>query len=186
MDGAFCNDRQMDPDQAPGNHNRDWYLVNLKPGGLARAQQNLSRQGIVSFCPQRRRTERRRGRMVTGLRPLFPGYLFISIPRDAANWRSINATYGVVKVVCLEPGRPSRVPTDLVNVLVASDASLDEDALPRGLFNLGDDVRVAVGPFADLLARVEAMPEKDRVLVLLDMMGRKVRVTMRAVDIERN
>lgn len=157
-----------------------WYLVRLKPGGLARAEANLARQDILSFCPQRLRTERRRGRLITAVRPLFPGYLFIAPPVTGANWRSVNATYGVANVVCLEPGRPARVPADLVAALLASDASEEPPA-----FTPGDGVRVVLGPFADLLARVEAVPEKDRIVVLLDMMGRTVRARLSPADLER-
>jgi transcriptional antiterminator RfaH len=166
--------------EAPaGTARGSWYLVRLKPGGLARAEANLARQGITGFCPQRRRTERRRGRLVTALRPLFPGYLFIAPPAEGVDWRSVNATYGVASVVCLEPGRPARVPADLVAALTACDATGQGDA-----FRPGDGVRVVLGPFADLLARVEAVPERDRIVVLLDMMGRTVRARLSAVDLE--
>lgn len=187
MDSTFKTDRETDAATPPAQHgdDRSWYLVSLKPGGLARAQQNLFRQGIESFCPRRRRTERLRGRMVTGLRPLFPGYLFISVAHHAVNWRSVNATYGIVKVVCLEPGRPSRVPTAVIDALVAGDASLNGERAAHDIFSPGDDVRVAAGPFADFVARVEAMSDKDRILVLLDMMGRTVRTTLCVVDLER-
>jgi transcriptional antiterminator RfaH len=157
-----------------------WYLVRLKPGGLVRATANLARQDILSFCPQRPRTERRRGRLVTAVRPLFPGYLFIAPPEQGANWRSVNATYGVANVVCLEPGRPARVPTGLVVALLAYDAS---DEPPP--FTPGEGVRVVLGPFADLLARVEAVPDKDRIVVLLDIMGRTVRARLSPADLER-
>jgi transcriptional antiterminator RfaH len=53
------------------------------------------------------------------------------------------------------------------------------------LFEPGEDVRVVVGPFADLVAKVEAAPEKDRIFVLLDMMGRTVRAQLSGADLER-
>ncbi|MCU4653749.1 transcriptional activator RfaH [Roseibacterium sp. SDUM158016] len=182
MDGNSCVAAQATNSIDVPSHDEAWYIVRLKPGGLSRAQQNLSRQGIVSFCPHRRRTERRNGRLVTGLKPLFPGYLFICVPSEGANWRSINATYGVAKVVCLEPGRPSRVPTDLVKVLI--DFETAEDGAVE-VFSPGEEVRVIVGPFAEIIARVEAAPEKDRVLILLSMMGRAVRTEVRTADLER-
>ncbi|MEM9474854.1 MAG: hypothetical protein AAGA71_06150 [Pseudomonadota bacterium] len=49
----------------------------------------------------------------------------------------------------------------------------------------GDSVRVVAGPFANVLACVEAAPERDRVFVLLDMMGRDVRATLQPGDLER-
>jgi transcription elongation factor/antiterminator RfaH len=162
----------------------DWYLARLKPGGLRRAKENLSRQGVTFFCPMRTRTRRERGRLVTGPKPLFPGYLFIQVRPETVSWRSINATYGVSQVVCLEPGRPSRVPGGIMSALL--DSEFGESTADREtLFEPGEDVRVVVGPFADLLAKVEAAPEKDRIFVLLDMMGRTVRAQLSGADLER-
>lgn len=168
--------------QANSSGFEDWYLVRLKPGGLARAEHNLARQMIGTFCPMRWRTSRRDRRLVTEMRPMFPGYLFVNVPPGSAGWRSINATYGVAQAVCMEPGRPARLPPEIMRVLLAGGATLDG----RHLTVLpGDRVRVAAGPFADALARVEALPERDRILVLLDIMGRKVRTSLGPADLER-
>lgn len=162
----------------------DWYIARLKAGGLRRAVDNLERQGVSSLCPKRYRTLRRGGRLVTELRPLFPGYLFVQVPEGTASWRSINATYGLAQVICLEAGRPSRVPEDLMRALLAveSDAS---GVCPGDVFEPGEKVRVVVGPFADFLAKVESVPEKDRIFVLLDMMGRTIRTELSGGDLER-
>jgi transcriptional antiterminator RfaH len=184
MDGGHLPDGHDRPQSALPSGLVDWYLVRLKPGGLRRAQENLARQDVLSFCPMRNRTQRERGRLVTALRPLFPGYLFIQAPAETVSWRSVNATYGVSQVVCLEPGRPSRVPDGIMSALLASDTGgTEEDS--ADLFAVGEDVRVVVGPFADLVAKVEAVPEKDRIFVLLDMMGRTVRTQLRGADLER-
>ena len=184
MDGSFAHDGQNLPSSSTPEGMGDWYLARLKPGGLRRAKENLARQGVTFFCPMRKRTQRERGRLVTALRPLFPGYLFIQVSEGAVSWRSINATYGVSQVVCLEPGRPSRVPKGIMAALLASDADGGEgDSAP--LFKPGEDVRVVVGPFADLVAKVDVVPEKDRIFVLLDMMGRTVRAQLSGTDLER-
>jgi len=184
MDGSFAHDGQRLPTSSAPQDLDDWYLARLKPGGLRRAKDNLARQDVTFYCPMRNRTQREKGRLVTTLRPLFPGYLFIQVPDGTVSWRSINATYGVSQVVCLEPGRPSRVPKGIMAALLASDAEGAEgNSAP--LFAPGEDVRVIVGPFADLVAKVDAVPEKDRIFVLLDMMGRTVRAQLSGTDLER-
>ena len=162
-----------------------WYVVQLKPGGFDRAKMNLARQGVSNFMPMRPRTTRRAGRLMNVMRPLFPGYLFIELGLGAPHWRTINATYGVAKAVCLEPGRPVRVSGELIAALkVASTEDGDYIGDPDPFFP-GENVRVVTGPFANILARVEAAPERDRIFVLLDMMGREVRATIRSGDLER-
>ncbi|MDJ1007881.1 MAG: transcription termination/antitermination NusG family protein [Paracoccaceae bacterium] len=165
--------------------NGAWYALQLRPGGLERAQTNLARQGIGWLMPQRPRTTRRAGRHINVMRPLFPGYLFIERHADSPPWRTINSTYGVAKAVCLEPGRPAEVPRALIAVLKAASTEAGEYIGDPDPFRPGDDVRVTAGPFANFIARVEAVPERDRIYVLLDMMGRDVRTTIRPGDLER-
>lgn len=127
---------------------------------------------------------RRNGRLITGKRPLFPGYLFISLPDGGASWRSINGTYGVASVVCLEPGRPSPIPEELVTDLMAyCDQGTGSEI--SSVFKKGDEVRIILGPFSEMMARIEAFPEKDRIHVLFDMMGRSVRAYVSPGDLER-
>jgi transcription antitermination factor NusG len=47
-------------------------------------------------------------------------------------------------------------------------------------FNVGDDVVIREGPFADFVASVEAIDPERRVHLLIDFMGRHSRVTVQA------
>jgi transcriptional antiterminator RfaH len=48
------------------------------------------------------------------------------------------------------------------------------DQRPR--FNIGDQVRVLEGVFNASIGIYDGMPERDRIAILLDLLGRKVRV----------
>ncbi len=96
------------------NVHEPWYLAQLKPGGFERAVTNLARQGYESFMPLREETRRRSERWDTKLRPLFPGYLFVKVPDDRRQWRSI---IGVSRPVALEAGRPTQVAPELIAAL---------------------------------------------------------------------
>ncbi len=154
-----------------------WYLVQLKPGGLARAQANLTRQGFVCFMPLRPETRRRAGRLQTLDRPLFPGYLFVRVARGSAPWRKINNTYGVARLVSLSGHAPSVVPAPLISALIA--ASREGCWMPEtAALTVGTPVALVNGPFAGALARIEAAPKDGRVLVLMEMMGQAVRTAV--------
>src|SRR6056297_554544 len=132
-----------------------WYLAQLKPGGFERAVTNLARQGYESFMPMREETRRRAERWDTKLRPLFPGYLFVKVPDDRQQWRSINATYGVSRLVALDAGRPTQVAPELIAALQARVLE-DGKLKPTAEFDVGDKVRVVSGPLADKLAEIES------------------------------
>ena len=61
------------------HHNRGtrWFLAQCKPNSHNVAKRNLVRQGFSVFLPLQETTRRARGRFVTQMRPLFPGYLFV-------------------------------------------------------------------------------------------------------------
>jgi transcriptional antiterminator RfaH len=160
-----------------------WYLVQLKPGGFDRARRNLDRLGFASFMPMRWETRRRSGRMIESLRPLFPGYLFVLFRPGEARWRIINSTYGVARIVCLEGGRPTAVPEGLMRSLQAACNADGVMHQPEALCP-GRAVRVIRGPFAGFPARIEAMPDRERVLILLEMMGRSVGATVSTAHVE--
>jgi len=160
-----------------------WFLVQLKPGGFARARTNLNRQGFETFMPLRAETRQWAGRSRTEQRPLFPGYLFVRLDAESGPWRKINNTFGVARLVCLAGQVPSRVPPPLIRALIeaAREGTWEPDTahLP-----IGACVSLISGPFAGAFARIVAAPEDGRILVLLEMMGQAVRaaVPLRAVE----
>jgi transcriptional antiterminator RfaH len=73
------------------------------------------------------------------------------------------------------------VPERIVTALQAREAADGFIQLTRQpAFRAGDMVRVLDGVFADSLGLYEGMKDSDRVAILLDMLGRKVRVTVDA------
>ena len=152
-----------------------WYVAQLKPNGERLAEENLVRQGFDVFAPTLRKTTPRKDRFRDELRPLFPGYLFVRSPAQAACWRAIGGTLGIRKLVSFGEGRPSAVPAGIIEWLREHFSHTDPVASD---LRKGDLVRVISGPFCDLLARVEALPGRERIYVLLDVMGKERRVSI--------
>ena len=119
-------------------------------------------------------TRRKSSRFVSELKPLFPGYMFVSANTDIAPWRTINSTFGVSRLVNFG-GSPKPIPIQLISVLkLRCDAS--GVLLPPKTLNEGDSIRMLTGPFANFIARVETIEPKQRVWVLMDFMGQKTRM----------
>jgi transcriptional antiterminator RfaH len=113
--------------------------------------------------------------------PLFPRYLFVGIDLGAQRWRSIFSTFGVSRLVC-NGELPAPIADQVVNGLKSrEDASGYVRLAFRPNFRAGDKIRILEGAFADCLGLYEGMKDSDRVAILLDLLGRKVRVT---VDVE--
>ena len=164
--------------------NNLWFVAQLRPQGLARAQTHLQRQEIESFSPQVLATVTRAGVLREARRPLFPGYLFVSFDPATPGWSAINGTRGISRLILSAPYRPQPLPAALMAALIARcDAS--------GLLSTGDDltvrdrIRVLSGPFADLVTTIETVLDAERIGILIDLMGRKVRTSVPRNHIER-
>ena len=158
-----------------------WYLAQLRPNAAHIAQAHLTRQGFGVFCPTQSETRRRGARFVEVETLLFPGYLFVTFDPTSAPWRAINSTRGISRLVTFGTAPPGPLPDPLIRGLMARcDAA--GHLLPPTRLEPGDRVQVAGGPFADFVARVEAMAAPSRVWVLLDILGRDTRV---AIDLDR-
>ena len=112
--------------------------------------------------------------------PLFPRYLFVEIDIAVQRWRVIQSTVGVSRLVA-HGDAPVAVHDDVIGALRRrEDASGHVRLDIRPKFKVGDPVRVLEGAFCDCLGIYEGMSDHERVGILLDLLGRKVRVRIDA------
>ena len=158
-----------------------WYVVQSHPNAEHRAVVNLERQGFETYLPRYLKRRRHARRVDILPMPLFPRYLFVGIDLDMQRWRSIFSTVGVSRLVC-NGERPTPIAEHVIGNLKLRE---DENGFVRLktpiLFRTGDKIRILEGAFADCLGLYDGMKDSERVAVLLDLLGRKVRVT---VDVE--
>jgi transcriptional antiterminator RfaH len=155
-----------------------WFVVQTHPHAEAKAAAHLERQGYSVYLPRylKRRRHARRIEIVPA--PLFPSYLFVVIDMFSQRWRVIQSTVGVSRLVC-SGEEPAVLPAAIINALQSqhNDAGFVQlDLRPR--FNPGDRVRIVDGAFAACLGLYEGMADRERIAILLDLLGRKVRVVL--------
>jgi transcriptional antiterminator RfaH len=161
-------------------NNGAWYVVQTHVNAEAKAARNLLRQGFEIYLPRylKRRSHARKIEKVPV--PLFPRYMFVWIDIATQRWRSVQSTFGVSHLV-LNGSDPAPLAQQVIGCLRArEDANGYVQLEQRPKFALGAKVRVLAGVFADNLALFDGMADRDRVAVLLDLLGRKVRVTLDA------
>ena len=157
-----------------------WYVAQTQVNGEMKATQNLLRQGYEVYLPRYLKRRRHARKVDFTAKPLFPRYLFVAVDIATQRWRAIQSTQGVSRLIC-NGDDPAPVPH---GVLAALKAREDEKGFvrmeARPAFSSGDRVRVLAGAFMDFAAQFEGMADRDRVAILLDMLGRKVRVHLDA------
>lgn len=163
---------------------QQWYVVQTHPHAEGKAVVHLRRQGFEVYLPRYAKRRRHARRVEVMASPLFPRYLFVAIDLMHQRWRVIRSTVGVANLVC-SGDEPAPIAGDVISRLKRREDSkgcVQLDLAPR--FSAGDVVRVVDGAFSDCLGLFESMSDDERVMVLLDLLGRKVRVTMSMDTIE--
>ena len=152
-----------------------WYVVHTQPSGEDKAAFHLRNQGFEAYLPRYRRRIRHARREKIVLRPLFPRYLFVRLDLEKDQWRSINGSVGVSYIMC-NGDEPLAVPQGVIEGIVQRESEDGAVSLAPQEFSRGERVFISEGPFAEYTGIFEEMTDDMRVILLLDLMGRKVRV----------
>jgi transcriptional antiterminator RfaH len=157
-----------------------WYVARTQLNAEAKAARNLLRQGFEIYLPLylKRRSHARKVEKVPA--PLFPRYLFVRFDMATQRWRSVYSTFGVSQLVS-NGGDPAPVAHDVISLLKAREDEsgfIKMDCRPR--FSIGDKLRMLEGAFAGNLGLFDGLGNNDRVAILLNLLGRKVRVSIDA------
>jgi transcriptional antiterminator RfaH len=157
-----------------------WYVVQTQANAEYKAVAHLARQGFTTYLPRYLKRRRHARRIDVAAAPLFTRYLFVEFDMDAQCWRSIYSTLGVSRLIC-NGDWPAPVSGAVIDSLRGRENSaglIQLDSSPR--FTPGDRIRVLEGVFNDCLGIYDGMSDRERVEILLDLLGRKVRVLLHA------
>jgi transcription elongation factor/antiterminator RfaH len=157
--------------------NERWFLVHTQPKSEWKAELHLGAQGFRAYLPKIDKTVRHARKLRTVRAPLFPGYLFIVLDLERDRWLSVRSTIGVSRLFTTQDGRPVPVPIGVVEGLIERSEGC-VTRLDLGLTR-GQRVRILTGPFADLVGTLERLDGRERVQVLLELMGTAIPVTLR-------
>ena len=162
--------------------NARWYVVQTQPHAEARAQEHLRRQGFTTYLPRLIKSRRHARKTEQVSRPLFPRYMFVLIDSTQQGWHTIRSTFGVSSLVGGENG-PMAVREGVIEALQQREGADGHFRMDAPQFLRGAAVRVLDGVFASCVGLFESMSDKDRVAVLLDLLGRRVRVVLEAESV---
>jgi len=152
-----------------------WFLIHTRPNGERKAELHLRAQGFDIFLPRILKTIRHARQLRTIRSPLFPRYMFIRLDLLRDRWLSVRSTVGV-SYLFTQDGRPLPVPGGIVeSIMNRADGQLVR--LDQEL-TTGQKIRILSGPFADLIGTLERLDENGRVLVLLQLMGSAIPVSL--------
>lgn len=155
-----------------------WFVVQTQAHSEIRASQHLEQQGFKTYLPRYLKRRRHARKVDTVEVPLFPRYLFVAIDMQSQRWRSVHSTVGVSRLVT-NGNEPAAIVESVIDALRRrEDASGFIQLDPAPSFSAGDRIRIAAGAFAEAFGLFEGLGDRARVAILLDLLGRKVRVML--------
>jgi transcriptional antiterminator RfaH len=157
-----------------------WACAQTAPQREAAAKHFLELAGYQVYLPRFRLLRPIRGRKVVEARVLFPAYLFVWV---TAGWWAARWCPHVARLLTAGDG-PLHVPDAIVDEIRQREVDGLIELPKPGPLQRGDRVRILHGPFRDHLAIFADMKPRQRVEVLLQLLGAEARVTLAEKDIE--
>lgn len=156
-----------------------WHvLLTTHTGAYALA--GLIAKGFRCYGPTIQKRVIKRGRRIEESRDMFPGYVLADLRPGIHDFKRAKSAQGVRDFLRREDGSPSVLKSALVDAMRLRERDLFEryrlkygKSGQRAEFEKGQSVTVTDGPFASFFAKVEALDDKGRVQLLIDIFGRK-------------
>lgn len=154
----------------------DWLVARTQSRRELWAAENVFRLGAEFYLPKTLEAERflQGGvrRREFRVRPLFPTYLFV---RPAyGQWHALLNAFGVVGLVLGAGGNPSKIRDSILATVRAFEGSDGVVELPSALA-ANQKARITRGAYTGFCGIVQNTPVSERVQILLDFMGGKVK-----------
>lgn len=183
----------VSPYDLPG----DWYVIHSYSGYENKVKANLETR-IQSMhmedkifevhIPMEDVVEFKGGRKVTVPKKVFPGYLLVRMILDDDSWYVVRNTPGVTGFVAGNAQKPTPLSRREVERFLGVQEE-EEKVKPRFKpeWEVGEQVRVVTGPFADFNGVIEEINiDQQKVVVLVNIFGRDTPVELGFDDIQKN
>ncbi|WP_336945768.1 transcription termination/antitermination protein NusG [Asaia sp. HN010] len=171
-----------------------WYVVHVYSGFEKKiathikeqaAQKGLSDQFEEVLVPSEDVTEVRRGRKINAERKFFPGYVLVKMELTDEAWHLVKDTPKVTGFLGTR-NRPSPITeAEAERMLKQAEEGVER---PRSAltFEIGEQIRVADGPFTSFNGVIEEVDEeRSRLKVSVSIFGRSTPVELDYTQVEK-
>ena len=166
---------------------RVWYVAQTKPRQEHIAELNLARQNYEVLLPLIPKLKNSKTRLIESTEPLFPGYIFLRPANSEHSLAPVRSTIGIARLVRfgLEYARLRETVMNEIITFVETHLTNPTEATRRAKrLEMGTNVRITRGPMKGLEGLVSKVAS-DRIIVLVELMGREQKLAVSPATLER-
>jgi len=171
-----------------------WYVVHTQTGAEEKAKAGLEGRMATTdlkkyiqeiIVPTEQVSEIRGGKKRITARKFFPGYILVNMDMNKESWYLVKSTPGITGFI--GPGRrPTPISEDEVNAIVKRTEDTETKPSPKIIFEIGEPIRIAEGPFANFNGAVtEVYPDRGKLKVSVSIFGRSTLVELEYWQVEK-
>ena len=171
-----------------------WFVIHTQTGAEEKAKAGLeSRMNSTNLkeyieeiiVPTEQVSEIRGGKKRITARKFFPGYILVKMEMSKESWYLVKSTPGITGFI--GPGRrPTPISEEEVNSIVRRTEDTETKPSPKVVFEVGEAIRIAEGPFANFNGTVtEVYPDRGKLKVSVSIFGRSTLVEMEYWQVEK-
>ena len=172
-----------------------WYVVHVYSGFEKKIAQQVKEQaaqkGLADMVdevlvPAEDVVEIRRGQKVNAERKFFPGYVLVKMELTDQTWHLIKDTPKVTGFLGARNKPAPITEAEAQRIVNQVQEGVDKPRRPSITFEVGEQVRVADGPFTSFNGTIEEVDEeRGRVKVSVSIFGRSTPVELEYGQVEK-
>lgn len=173
---------------------QQWYIVHAYSNFERKVAESIKERAKAAgledhfeevLVPMEEVVEMRRGRKVASERKFFPGYVLVKMEMTDQTYHLIKSTPKVTGFLGSDQ-KPIPITEDEANRILQQVQEGVERPKPSITFEVGEQVRVADGPFASFNGHVEEVDEeRARLKVAVSIFGRATPVELEYGQVEK-
>jgi len=173
---------------------KKWYVVHTQTGAEEKAKAGLENRMATTalkefieeiVVPTEQVSEIRSGKKRIIGRKFFPGYILVKMEMNKDSWYLVKSTPGITGFI--GPGRrPTPISESEVDSIVKRTEDTETKPSPKIVFDVGEAIRIAEGPFANFNGSVmEVYPDRGKLKVSVSIFGRSTLVELEYWQVEK-